>query len=130
MARIQDLERNLAELTALLAEDSGLQDAYAQLQQENEELRGMLVVQKEGGESDVEAANELLKDNLLKQNEEMEELYRELQEARNSQSRLQERGHSEHLESKVQELNDEVSNLLVKIHELVDENNAQQESLA
>ncbi len=49
MARIQDLERNLAELTALLAEDSGLQDAYAQLQQENEELRRMLAVQKEGG---------------------------------------------------------------------------------
>lgn len=30
----------------------------------------------------------------------------------------------------MQELNDEVSNLLGKIHELVDENNAQQDSLA
>lgn len=29
----------------------------------------------------------------------------------------------------MQELNDEVSNLLGKIHELVDENNAQQETL-
>lgn len=78
----------------MLAEDGALQDAYYQLQQENEELRGMLTSQKEGAESELEAANELLKENLLKQNEEMEELYRELQEARNSQSRLQERGHS------------------------------------
>lgn len=71
----------------------------------------------------------MLKENLLKQNEEMEELYRELQEARHSQSRLQERGHSELLESKVQELNDEISKLLVKIQELVDENNSQQEAI-
>jgi hypothetical protein len=45
--------------------------------------------------NEASATNELLKENLLKQNEEMEELYRELQDARNSQSRLQERGHSE-----------------------------------
>lgn len=66
--------------------------------------------------------NELLKTELLNHNEEMERLHREYVEARNSNSRMQERGHSQDLESKVEELNDQISNLLVKIQSLVEEN--------
>lgn len=66
--------------------------------------------------------NELLKTELLNHNEEMERLHRDYVEARNSNSRMQERGHSQDLESKVEELNDQISNLLVKIQSLVEEN--------
>jgi tmRNA-binding protein len=94
MARIQDLEQKLIEVTSVLAEDSKLQEAYAQLEQENEELGSHLAKMSENKE-EMNAVNELLKENLLRLNEEMEVLYRELQDTRNSQSRLQERGHSE-----------------------------------
>lgn len=93
IARIQDLERKLTEVTSVLAEDNKLQEAYAQLEQENEELANHLAKMNEGKE-EADATNQLLKENLFRLNEEMEGLYRQLQQARNSQSRLQERGHS------------------------------------
>ena len=48
MQRIQDLEKELGSLTTLLMEDGGFQQAYAQLQEENEELKTML---KDQGDS-------------------------------------------------------------------------------
>lgn len=50
MQRIQDLEKELASLTTLLMEDGGFQQAYAQLQEDNEELKAVLKDQTDSAE--------------------------------------------------------------------------------